>query len=124
MMLLSSGTTGLPKAIARKNGGYSHMIECGCDVFGLSDRSVYFAVMPVSHGFVINCPGMLGTLSRGGAVALADAPSAEQALDMVAFCGVTHTTLVPTLLSQWADLQRENPRFIDSLWHVQVGAHA
>ncbi|WP_455820678.1 AMP-binding protein [Pseudomonas cerasi] len=121
MMLLSSGTTGLPKAIARKNGGYSHMIECGCDVFGLSDRSVYFAVMPVSHGFVINCPGMLGTLSRGGAVALADAPSAEQALDMVAFCGVTHTTLVPTLLSQWADLQRENPRFIDSLWHVQVG---
>lgn len=121
MMLLSSGTTGLPKAIARKNAGYSYMIACGCDVFGLTERSVYFAVMPVSHGFVINCPGMLGTLLRGGAVALADVPSAAQALDFIAYCGVTHTTLVPALLSQWAEVQRESPRFIDSLWHVQVG---
>lgn len=121
MMLLSSGTTGMPKAIARKNGGYSHMIECGCDVFGLTDRAVYFAVMPVSHGFVINCPGVLGTLSRGGAVALADVPSAAQALDIIAHCGVTHTTLVPALLSQWTEAQRESPRFIDTLWHVQVG---
>ncbi|WP_273876264.1 AMP-binding protein, partial [Serratia marcescens] len=54
VMLLSSGTTGLPKAIARKNGGYSYMIECGCDVFALDSHSVYFAAMPVSHGFVIN----------------------------------------------------------------------
>ncbi len=121
MMLLSSGTTGLPKAIARKNGGYSHMIDCGCDVFGLTESAVYLAVMPVSHGFVINCPGLLGTLSRGGAVALADVSSAAQALDIIARCGVTHTTLVPALLSQWAETQRENPRAIDSLWHVQVG---
>lgn len=56
IMFLSSGTTRLPKTIARKNGGSSYMIECGCDVFALDNHSVYFAVMPVSHGFVINCP--------------------------------------------------------------------
>lgn len=121
VMLLSSGTTGLPKAIARKNGGYSYMIECGCDVFALDSHSVYFAAMPVSHGFVINCPGILGTLSRGGAVALADAPSAETALDVIEQCGVTHSTLVPALLSQWSELQRQTPRDLTSLWHVQVG---
>lgn len=121
VMLLSSGTTGLPKAIARKNGGYSYMIECGCDVFALDSQSVYFAAMPVSHGFVINCPGILGTLSRGGAVALADAPSAETALDAIERCGVTHTTLVPALLSQWSELQQKTPRNLTTLWHVQVG---
>lgn len=121
MMLLSSGTTGLPKAIARKNGGYTYMIQCGCDIFGLNSQSVYFAVMPVSHGFVINCPGILGTLSRGGAVVLADQPTAAHALNEVARCGVTHTTLVPALLAQWAEVQQTAPRAIDSLWHVQVG---
>lgn len=121
VMLLSSGTTGLPKAIARKNGGYSYMIECACDVFALDMRSVYFAAMPISHGFVINCPGILGTLSRGGAVALADVPSAETALEVIERCGVTHTTLVPTLLTQWSELQQRTPYDIASLWHVQVG---
>ncbi|WJV54748.1 AMP-binding protein [Prodigiosinella aquatilis] len=121
MMLLSSGTTGLPKAIARKNGGYSYMIERGCEVFCLDQSSVYLAVMPVSHGFVINCPGILGALLRSGAVALADTLSAEDSLEIIARCGVTHTTLVPTLLSQWSSLQRQFPRHIDSLWHVQVG---
>ncbi|AYO38122.1 MULTISPECIES: AMP-binding protein [Serratia] len=121
IMLLSSGTTGLPKAIARKNGGYSYMIECGCDVFVLNNHSVYFAAMPVSHGFVINCPGILGTLSRGGAVALADMPSAETALEVIERCGVTHTTLVPALLTQWSELQQRSPYNMTSLWHVQVG---
>ncbi|MFI8417084.1 AMP-binding protein [Serratia sp. NPDC078593] len=121
MMLLSSGTTGLPKAIARKNGGYSYMIDCGSDVFAVDSKTVYFAAMPVSHGFVINCPGILGTLSRGGAVALADAPSAEIALEVIERCGVTHTTLVPALLAQWSEQQQRLPRNIASLWHVQVG---
>jgi len=121
MMLLSSGTTGLPKAIARKNGGYSDMIEGACDVFALDHSSVYLAAMPVSHGFIINCPGILGTLSRGGAVALADSPSAQQALDMIERCGVTHTTLVPALLSQWSLWQQQSQHNLSSLWHVQVG---
>ncbi|MFZ4831856.1 AMP-binding protein [Rouxiella sp. Mn2063] len=121
MMLLSSGTTGLPKAIARKNGGYSGMIEGGCDVFALDHSSVYLAAMPVSHGFIINCPGILGTLSRGGAVALADTPSAQEALDIIERCKVTHTTLVPALLLQWSEWQQQSQHNLSSLWHVQVG---
>ncbi|EKQ2080647.1 AMP-binding protein [Salmonella enterica] len=121
VMLLSSGTTGLPKAIARKNGGYSYMIECACDVFALDCHSVYLAAMPISHGFIINCPGILGTLSRGGSVVLADVPSTETALNIVERYNVTHTTLVPALLSQWSQLQQYAPRNLTSLWHVQVG---
>ncbi|MGV8294756.1 AMP-binding protein, partial [Pseudomonas aeruginosa] len=54
-------------------------------------------------------------------MALADAPSAETALDAIERCGVTHTTLVPALLSQWSELQQKTPRNLTTLWHVQVG---
>lgn len=121
MMLLSSGTTGLPKAIARQNAGYCEMIARACEVFGLDQNSVYLAAMPVTHGFSLNCPGILGTLTCSGAIALADNPSAEESLDIIAHRGVTHTTLVPALLAQWSHQQSLSPRNIDSLWHVQVG---
>jgi 2,3-dihydroxybenzoate-AMP ligase len=121
MMLLSSGTTGLPKAIARRNGGYSYMIEEGCKVFGLSDAAVYLAVLPVSHGFVINCPGMLGTLASGGAVVLATDTGAAASLELIAAHGVTHTTLVPALLSQWLEYAHETGVTPHTLRYVQVG---
>ncbi|OTA20791.1 yersiniabactin siderophore biosynthetic protein [Xenorhabdus beddingii] len=121
MMLLSSGTTGLPKPIARLNGGYSYMITEGCKVFELSRDSVYLAVLPISHGFVINCPGILGTLSSGGCVVLAQDTSAQTALKLVVNYGITHTTLVPALLNQWLeridDLQIET----NTLRLIQVG---
>jgi 2,3-dihydroxybenzoate-AMP ligase len=121
MMLLSSGTTGLPKAIARRNGGYSYMIAEGCKVFGLGPDARYLAVLPVSHGFVINCPGMLGTLLSGGAVVLAADTSAQTSLDLIAAHGVTHTTLVPALLTQWLERVDETGVPPRSLRYVQVG---
>ncbi|AJY39560.1 AMP-binding protein [Burkholderia humptydooensis] len=121
MMLLSSGTTGLPKAIARLNGGYSYMIAKACRVFELSRQSVYLAAMPISHGFVINCPGMLGTLICGGTVVLASDTSVQTALELVSAHGVTHTTLVPALLTQWLEQSDDLPARPGTLQHVQVG---
>lgn len=121
MMLLSSGTTGLPKAIARFNEGYSYMIEEGCKVFELTNSSVYLAVLPIAHGFVINCPGILGTLSRGGTVILAPDSSAQTSLDLVLSYGVTHTTLVPTILNLWIEYIENHPLKLFSLKCIQVG---
>lgn len=121
MMLLSSGTTGLPKPIARHNGGYSYMIAEGCKVFELSRSSIYLAVLPISHGFVLNCPGILGTLSSGGTVVLAPDTFAETALELSTTYGVTHTTLVPALLTQWLERVDHSCFEPRTLRHVQVG---
>lgn len=121
MMLLSSGTTGLPKPIARLNGGYSNMISAASQVFGLNAESVYLAVLPISHGFVINCPGMLGTLSCGGTVVLAPDTSVRTALALISAHQVTHTTLVPALLDQWLDKIDDHYASLDSLRYIQVG---
>ncbi|AOJ83169.1 siderophore biosynthesis protein [Burkholderia savannae] len=121
MMLLSSGTTGLPKAIARRNAGYGYMIAEGCKVFELSRSAVYLAALPLSHGFVINCPGILGTLACGGTVVLAADASAQTSLKLIGAHGVTHTTLVPALLTQWMERADESRAGSGTLRYVQVG---
>ena len=121
MMLLSSGTTGLPKPIARKNAGYSYMIGEASRVFELSHCSSYLAVLPISHGFVINCPGILGTLLCGGAVVLSPDTSAETALRLITNHEVTHSTLVPALLAQWLDRVSQQESAPQTLRHIQVG---
>ncbi|AOJ07496.1 AMP-binding protein [Burkholderia mayonis] len=121
MMLLSSGTTGLPKAIARRNAGYGYMIAEGCKVFELSRSAVYLAVLPLSHGFVINCPGILGTLACGGTVVLAADASAQTSLALIDAHGVTHTTLVPALLMQWMDRVGDSRAGSGTLRYMQVG---
>ncbi len=121
MMLLSSGTTGLPKPIARKNGGYSYMIAEACRVFGISRSSIYLAVLPISHGFVINCPGILGAFVSGGTVALSRDIFAETALGLIEEYGVTHSTLVPALLAQWVDRVDQSGFAPQTLRHIQVG---
>ncbi|MDN7671434.1 AMP-binding protein [Burkholderia oklahomensis] len=121
MMLLSSGTTGLPKAIARRNAGYGYMIAEGCKVFELNRSAVYLAVLPLSHGFVINCPGILGTLACGGTVVVAADASAQTSLELIGAHGVTHTTLVPALLMQWLDRAGGSRAGSGTLKYVQVG---
>ncbi|KNB49787.1 (2,3-dihydroxybenzoyl)adenylate synthase [Streptomyces caatingaensis] len=122
VFLLSSGTTGLPKAIARTHQGYGYMIRSAVEVAGVSQDTVNLVVMPAEHGFVMNCPGLLGTLSAGGRVVLSSPASARRALELVEREGVTHSTLVPTLVLQWIAAAGESPGVdLSSLRVVQVG---
>lgn len=121
MMLMSSGSTGLPKAIARRNEGYRQMIADSCAVFQLDKSSVYLASMSVCHGFSLNCPGLLGALLAGATVVLDGADNISRSLRLIEELRVTHSTLVPALLAQWIEHQTRSPRSVETLWHVQVG---
>ncbi|MEV7909364.1 (2,3-dihydroxybenzoyl)adenylate synthase [Streptomyces griseus] len=101
VFLLSGGTTGPPKVIPRGNAAYAYMIRTACEIADVSHDSVYLAVMPAAHGFVLNCPGVLGTLAQGGTVVLGDTTDPRQALDLIARERVTHCALVPTVALQW-----------------------
>jgi 2,3-dihydroxybenzoate-AMP ligase len=121
LMLLSSGTTGRPKAIARAHEGYGYMIRAAAEWAGLSEQTVYLAVMPGAHGFVLNCPGILGTLAFGGRVVLGAADDPHAALDLVDKEGVTHCALVPALVDLWVAAARQRGRSPATLRVVQVG---
>ncbi|WP_030670915.1 (2,3-dihydroxybenzoyl)adenylate synthase [Streptomyces rimosus] len=121
VFLLSSGTTGLPKAIARTHEGYGYMIRTATVLAGVTERTVNLVVMPAEHGFVMNCPGLLGTLSAGGTAVLTTPASARHALELIERERVTHSTLVPTLALQWTAAARERTYDLSSLEVIQVG---
>ncbi|ANZ19035.1 2,3-dihydroxybenzoate-AMP ligase [Streptomyces noursei ATCC 11455] len=121
VFLLSGGTTGLPKAIPRSHEGYGYMIRTAVGIAGITSESVNLAVMPAAHGFVMNCPGVLGTLIAGGRVVLANPNSPRSAFELIERERVTHCTLVPTLMLQWLAAAPESGADLSSLEVIQVG---
>lgn len=124
LMLLSSGTTGPPKVIARTHEDYGHVIRSTSAVAGLGEsgeNTVYLAVMPATHTFVLAYPGVLGTLAAGGTVVLDSAEDPRRTLELIQRERVTHTAAVPGLVTQWLSAQAAEPRDLSSLRVLQVG---
>ncbi|GGT24759.1 AMP-binding protein [Streptomyces griseoviridis] len=101
LFLLSSGTTGAPKPIARTHEALGHVIRCAAAVSGLTPASVFLAVLPVTHAFAFSAPGVLGTLAGGGKAVLAAPDDATAALALIERERVTHCALTPALARQW-----------------------
>jgi 2,3-dihydroxybenzoate-AMP ligase len=122
LMLLSGGTTGLPKLIARTHDDYGYLVRRSAEVSGFDERTVYLAVLPVAHNFAFGTPGVLGTLVSGGCAALSATPAAETALSLLERERATHTSLVPTILQRWMEHRASSRRHdLSSLRVVQVG---
>jgi 2,3-dihydroxybenzoate-AMP ligase len=106
-MLLSGGTTGIPKLIVRTNDDYvCNILYCN-DISAIDSQTVYLAALPVSHNFALACPGILGALIAGGRVILLPSPSPERALKTIDAEQVTVTALVPAVAQRWIEHQRE-----------------
>ena len=71
LMLLSGGTTGLPKMIPRTHNDYVYNCRQSGAVAGFQSSSVLLALLPMAHNYTLGCPGVLGVLARGGTAVLA-----------------------------------------------------
>ena len=121
VMLVSGGTTGLPKLIARTHDDYTYNAKASAEVCGLGPDDVYLAALPVAHNFPLGCPGILGTFVTGGAVSLVTDPSPETAFAAIERHRVTVTALVPTLAQLWCAAVEWETADISSLRLLQVG---
>jgi 2,3-dihydroxybenzoate-AMP ligase len=121
LFLLSGGTTGRSKIIARTHDDYAYNARRSGEVSGLGPDSVYLAALPAGHNFPLASPGILGTLTAGGRVVLAASPRPEVAFPLVARERVTITSLVPAVAVRWAEAVAELPDVVSSLEVVQVG---
>ncbi|MFG2603310.1 (2,3-dihydroxybenzoyl)adenylate synthase [Streptomyces sp. NPDC048514] len=101
LLLLSGGTTGLPKLIPRTHDDYAYNALACARALAMDEHGVYLAATPVAHNAALGCPGVLGTLLVGGKAVLAANPSPDEALPLVLREGVTLTTLVPPLVMMW-----------------------
>jgi yersiniabactin salicyl-AMP ligase len=121
MFLLSGGTTGTPKLIPRRHTDYAYVARAAGERCGLHEGSVYLAALPVAHNFPLCCPGILGTFTYGGKVALAETSAYDEAFQWIAREKVTITALVPVLLQQWLEAAEWEEADLSSLAIVQAG---
>ena len=62
VLLVSGGTTGLPKLIPRTHDDYLYNARAAAEFISLSEEDVYLAALPAAHNFTLACPGIIGTL--------------------------------------------------------------
>ncbi|MFF7144256.1 (2,3-dihydroxybenzoyl)adenylate synthase [Streptomyces nodosus] len=121
LLLLSGGTTGLPKLIPRTHDDYAYNARACAQVCALDSETVYLAVLPIGFNFTFACPGVLGTLMAGGTVVVAPDPSPQTAFALVERERVTLTSLTPPLVPHWTDEAASGSWGLGSLTLVQVG---
>lgn len=121
VFLLSSGTTGPPKVIPRLHEEYGCMTRQTSAAAGLSDRSRLLVVMPGAHGYVYNCPGIVGTLAAGGRVVLGSTSDPHAAFELIERERITHCALVPAVATEWLRAAATSEHDLSSLEVVQIG---
>lgn len=118
VFLLSGGTTGLPKLIARTHDDYAYNTQRSAEIAHVDANSVYLVSLPAGHNFALGCPGVLGTLLAGGTVVMLPSPAPARAFRTIATEQVTHTAVVPAVAQRWLDYATDHGS--DSLASLQV----
>ncbi|MCV7234404.1 (2,3-dihydroxybenzoyl)adenylate synthase [Mycobacterium branderi] len=121
LLLVSGGTTGLPKLIPRTHDDYVYNVTASAELCRLTSDDVYLAALPAAHNFPLACPGLLGAISVGATTVFAADPSPESAFATIAHHRVTVTALVPPLAKLWAQACEWEPVTPTSLRLLQVG---
>lgn len=122
LLLLSGGTTGLPKLIPRTHDDYLYNSRTAGAVCGLDRNTVYLAALPVAFNYTMNCPGVLGTLEVGGTVVLASNPDPGYCFDLIERERVTIAAINPQLAPVWLDEAQQSDADLASLRVLQIGS--
>ncbi|NEB13974.1 AMP-binding protein [Streptomyces coelicoflavus] len=121
VLLVSGGTTGLPKLIPRTHNDYAYNIRASAQVCGFGPDTVYLAALPAAHNFALACPGALGTLLVGGTVILSPSPDPDTVFPIIERHKVTVTAVVPPLAALWSQAAEWSTEDLSSLTLLQVG---
>jgi 2,3-dihydroxybenzoate-AMP ligase len=115
LMLLSGGTTGLPKLIPRTHNDYVYNCRQSGTTAGFSAATVFLAVLPMAHNYTLGCPGMLGTLAHGGTAVIAPDAGIETVAQLIETERVTVVSAAVPLIVNWLNADLAGPRDFSSL---------
>jgi len=122
VFLLSGGTTGLPKLIARTHDDYAYNARASAGLCGLDAGTVYLVSLPASHNFPLACPGILGTWLSGGRVVMLPSPEPAAVFSAIEHEHVTITAVVPAVAQRWLTHAAEHGAGqLETLQVIQVG---
>ncbi|MBY0291659.1 MAG: AMP-binding protein [Mycobacteriaceae bacterium] len=121
LLLVSGGTTGLPKLIARTHDDYVYNATACAQAYEMTGDDVYLVALPAGHNFPLGCPGLLGSMTVGATTVFTADPSPESAFAVIDQHKVTVTGLVNALAKVWTQACEWEPVLPTSLRVVQVG---
>ncbi len=120
-MLLSGGTTGLPKLIPRTHNDYVYNCrQCG-EVAGFNAATVFLALLPMAHNYTLGCPGVLGALAHGGTAVIAANAGIETVAQLIEAERVTVISAAVPLIVNWLNADLPRDRDLSSLRVVMNG---
>ena len=121
LLLLSGGSTGLPKLIPRTHDDYLYSVRESARICELDESTVYLSVLPVAHNFSLSSPGSFGVFYAGGCVVLSQTQQADQVFALIRQHRVNITAAVPPLAILWLEAAKKTTPQLDSLQVLQVG---
>ncbi len=121
LVLLSGGSTGLPKLIPRRHDEYIYSLRESGRICGLDTTSRYLAVLPVGHNFTLSSPGSLGIFHSGGCVVLPPGAAAAPCLSLIEHHRVTIAAVVPPLAQAWLGALGAQDPDLSCLRVLQIG---
>jgi 2,3-dihydroxybenzoate-AMP ligase len=115
LMLLSGGTTGLPKMIPRTHDDYVYNCLQTSAIAGFDADTVFLAVLAMAHNYTLGCPGVLGALARGGTAVIAPDPALETVARLIETERVTLISAAVPLIVNWLNAELPRHRDLSSL---------
>ena len=121
LMLLSGGTTSLPKLIPRTHNDYVYNFKQSARIAGFGPDTVLLAVLPLAHNYTLGSPGALGAIALGGRVVIAPKLDGETVFALVEREGITNIPAAVPLVVNWLNDERLDQFDTRSLRAVQNG---
>jgi len=121
LMLLSGGTTALPKLIPRTHNDYIYNFKQSGRIAGFGPDTVLLAALPLAHNYTLGSPGALGALALGGRVVIAGKADCEAVFTLVEREGVTAIPAAVPLVVNWLNDPRLGQFDTSSIRVVQNG---
>ena len=101
LMLLSGGTTGMPKLIPRTHNDYVYNCRQSGAVAGFNPGTVFLALLPMAHNYTLGCPGVLGALAHSGTAVIAPDTSIETISRLIEAERVSVISAAVPLIVSW-----------------------
>lgn len=101
VLLLSGGTTGIPKLIPRTHNDYLYNSRAASAVQDIAPDSCQLSVLPLAHNMPLACPGVQGFLMAGAKVVIGGSTKAADVFELIERNAVTHVAGVPALYIRW-----------------------
>ena len=121
MLLLSGGTTGLPKLIPRTHADFLCGAQASLPVCAVSADSRVLIVLPVQHNFALGAPGLVGALLAGATTVFSESAHAADIARIAAAEKITHLPCVPAIAISILGLPEQSRAELSSLRVIMVG---